>query len=173
MAVYQLLTFFSSLTALPFLPLFVYILPLFPSSPFLTHRLHQPSLHSLLFFFFPPSCWADGRGTAWFLLLSGFSLWIVYECFFPGEYVTEMKQSHMTLSSGGGVMENFYLLSHTHSVCISVIAGKVPTLPHLYTLSQFKSNPPFNLSNTNRLLSAGVMLSWHPVSHFSLMYITT
>lgn len=30
--------------------------------------------------------------------------------------VTEMKQSHMPLSSGGSVMENCYLLSHTHPV---------------------------------------------------------
>ncbi len=57
--------------------------------------------------------------------------------------MTEMKQSHMPLSSGGGVMVNCYLLSHTHPdfvcvcvclcVCVCVRTGKVPAVPLLYT----------------------------------------
>lgn len=65
--------------------------------------------------------------------------------FMASVYVSEMKQNHMPLSSGGSIMEKCYLLSHTHPlsthqtvilrVCVCHGVGK-SLLSLLYTVTQ-------------------------------------
>lgn len=114
-----------------------------PPASYYPHTLHSvasicslslsPSCHSFL----SPALLADRRDCVCLLLLSVLCVCMCARACVCGVCVSEMKQSHMPVSSGGSIMEDCYLLPHitpslTLAVCVCV-AGKVPVVPLSHT----------------------------------------